>query len=145
MPGCFTGGAATGDLNYYPIAAEYSFRRRECRDWPVFDERRIIAPTTGKAELLTRAIVVLQVGHIAEGVIRKPLIDTGNADLMEHAQRIPCRLPLILHDRWQQLFTHWGLVLLADFKRASVHVPLHRVAEQVPQQEEPLLGCQSEI
>ena len=83
---------------------------------------------------------MFEVRHIARSEIGEPLVDTGNAGLVEHAETEACRFPFVLHDRRQKVFADGRLMRLADLEGARVHVPLDGVAEQVRQQEESQLG-----
>src|SRR6266542_3564408 len=80
------------------VAAEYLFCGLE--SWYLFGfyARRLVPPKAREFSLLSGAIVVRQVGCIARGVVGKPLIGVRDADLMQHAERVAGRLPLVFHN-----------------------------------------------
>lgn len=73
------------------------------------------------------------------------MIGVEDAALVQQLQSIARRLALIGQQRRQERFLHRRPVRLTQREGLRVGVPLHRMAEQVGQQEQTLLGRDGEI
>src|ERR1019366_8152014 len=129
---------ATGHSDHDAIQPKDSFDRDKLRDGHRLHGWGAIPPEAHEGALLPGSIVMQQVRHIARRVVAEPPIDIHYPDLMEHAQCIACRLPLIIYNRGQQIRANRRRLRPADLEQARVYVPLDRVAKHVRQQEQAL-------
>jgi len=83
---------------------------------------------------------VRQVCEIAGRKIGKPLVCIANARFVKQFQAVRRRLPFISHERRKECFVHRRHSCPPEFERGGIDVPLHGVAEEMGQQEQPLLG-----
>src|SRR5258708_3870431 len=125
--------------DHHAIHPKNAFLRLERRNRLRLNQRRVLPPEVFELAFVACAIEVQQVGLVGGRVIGEPLVHVRDADLVKQRQPVPRSLAFISQHLGNKRLIHRRLILPAQIKRALIHVPLHRMAKQMSQQEQALL------